>query len=94
VSFWWNLADEDAAAIAIAAKSLAKALRKALNPDGIKLEQRNGRAAGQEIFHAHLHLIPQGGGRGSRRASREELDERAAVIRSALSFVSSVTGNS
>jgi histidine triad (HIT) family protein len=94
VSFWWNLADEDAAAIAIAAKSLAQALREALDPDGIKLEQRNGRASGQEIFHAHLHLIPQGGGRGSSRASRQELDERASEIRSALSSVSSAIEHS
>lgn len=88
VSYWWNLTDVDAAAIAVAAKPLAEALQKALEPSGIKLEQRNGHSAGQEIFHVHLHLIPHGGKRGSHPASREELEERASKIRSALSSLS------
>lgn len=84
VSFWWELADEDAAAIAIAAKPLLRALRQVFNPDGMKVEQRNGRAAGQDVFHVHLHLIPIGGGRGEHWADPPTLDARAAQIRAAL----------
>jgi histidine triad (HIT) family protein len=84
VPHWWDLSDEDAAAIAVVAKPIMRALREVFKPAGMILEQRNGRAAGQEVFHVHLHLIPRGGGRGKRRADRAMLDERAARIRAAL----------
>ena len=29
-----------------------------LNPDGIRLQQSNGKSAGQEISHIHFHVIP------------------------------------
>ena len=44
-------------AIALA-KKLLPAFKKGLNCDGIQLVQNNGTAAGQTVFHYHLHLIP------------------------------------
>lgn len=41
------------------AQKLAVALKKELNCDGINLLQNNGEAAGQTIFHFHIHLIPR-----------------------------------
>ena len=45
------------------AMSIAKVwgdkLVKALNADGLNLVQNNGLAAGQTVFHYHLHLIPR-----------------------------------
>jgi len=45
------------------AMSLAKVwgdkLVKALKADGLNLVQNNGLAAGQTVFHYHLHLIPR-----------------------------------
>lgn len=84
VPYWWELSDEDVAAVAIAAKPIMLALREVFEPAGMLVEQRNGRAAGQEIFHMHLHLIPRGKERGSPAVDRVELDERAARIRTAL----------
>ena len=40
-------------------QKLSVALIKSLNCDGVNLVQNNGEAAGQEIFHGHLHLIPR-----------------------------------
>lgn len=40
------------------AKKLADLLKEALKADGVKLVQNNGTAAGQEVMHYHLHLIP------------------------------------
>lgn len=38
---------------------LAKAIKQQLNPAGLNLIQSNGVAAGQDIFHFHLHLVPR-----------------------------------
>lgn len=46
------------AAIATA-KRVAKAIRSALNPDGLNMLQANGAAAFQSVTHLHLHLIPR-----------------------------------
>lgn len=40
-------------------KKLALAIQKTLPCDGINILQNNGIAAGQSIFHFHLHLIPR-----------------------------------
>ncbi|ABX44073.1 HIT family protein [Lachnoclostridium phytofermentans] len=41
------------------AKKLAIAIQKTLNCDGINILQNNGTAAGQSVFHFHIHLIPR-----------------------------------
>lgn len=46
-------------AIAATAKKIAHAIRVTLAPDGLMLFQLNGTAAGQTVFHYHLHLMPR-----------------------------------
>ena len=41
------------------AKVQGEKLVKALGADGLNLVQNNGLAAGQTVFHYHLHLIPR-----------------------------------
>lgn len=41
------------------AKEWGEKLVKALDADGLNLVQNNGLAAGQTVFHYHLHLIPR-----------------------------------
>lgn len=38
---------------------VAKAVRAALNPDGLVITQFNGAPAGQTVFHLHVHIIPR-----------------------------------
>lgn len=38
---------------------LARAVVAALNPDGVVITQFNGAAAGQTVFHLHVHIIPR-----------------------------------
>lgn len=45
--------------VAAAVQRTAKAVEKALNPDGISVMQFNGEAGGQTVFHLHFHVIPR-----------------------------------
>jgi histidine triad (HIT) family protein len=38
---------------------VTRAVRAALNPDGIVVTQFNGAASGQTIYHLHFHIIPR-----------------------------------
>jgi histidine triad (HIT) family protein len=75
-----------AGAMAVAAGVRASALRV----DGVNLFLADGAAAGQDVFHVHVHVIPrfQGDGLEIRHAGtsppREVLDETAAAIRTGL----------
>ncbi len=40
-------------------KHIARAVEKALSPDGIVITQFNGAPAGQTVFHLHFHIIPR-----------------------------------
>jgi histidine triad (HIT) family protein len=71
-------------------KRLAIAVKKAVNADGISIVQQNEKAAGQDIFHIHVHIIPRFEGRKMPRfselkeVSREMLDADAVRIRQLL----------
>jgi histidine triad (HIT) family protein len=42
-----------------AAQKVAHALRTVTGCDGVNITMNNEHAAGQEVFHAHLHIIPR-----------------------------------
>ena len=54
----FDMPDETAAKALATAKRVGLALIKGLDADGIQVVQNNGVAAGQTIFHFHIHLIP------------------------------------
>jgi histidine triad (HIT) family protein len=76
------------------AQRIAQALRESgLHCQGVNLFLADGAAAGQDVFHVHLHVIPRYRGDGfgfrfgpdyGRRPPRSELDSQAAQMRSAL----------
>jgi histidine triad (HIT) family protein len=49
-------------AVAATAKRVAHALKDTLKPDGLMIFQLNGAAAGQTVFHYHMHLMPRAEG--------------------------------
>jgi histidine triad (HIT) family protein len=58
-----NLLDVDASSLAAVidtVQRVSRAVRSALQPDGILISQFNGSAAGQTIYHLHFHIIPRG----------------------------------
>lgn len=53
-------ADEELLSKALlVAKKVAAAMMKALGCDGVNVLQNNFEAAGQTVFHLHIHLIPR-----------------------------------
>ncbi len=55
----FELPEEYCAKIFSVAKKCAAVLMKVLGCDGINVLQNNGEAAGQTVFHLHVHLIPR-----------------------------------
>lgn len=55
----FELGDETAARALLVARKIAKAIQEELHCDGMNLLQNNGEAAGQTVFHFHMHLIPR-----------------------------------
>jgi histidine triad (HIT) family protein len=51
--------DEIVAKLHITAKRVASAQMNALGADGVNIMQNNGAAAGQEVEHIHVHVIPR-----------------------------------
>ena len=55
----YELPDELAAKVIILAKKMITKLTGVLGCDGYNLVQNNGSAAGQTVFHFHVHMIPR-----------------------------------
>jgi histidine triad (HIT) family protein len=70
---------------------VARAVRAALNPDGLVVTQFNGAPAGQTIYHLHFHIIPRWEGVALGRhaeggmADMAELKDLAAQIAGKIS---------
>jgi len=84
-----DLSADGMAAMMATTQKLAKAVDKALSPDGILLKQYNGAAAGQSVFHIHFHIVPRWEGvpmapHGKVMVQAAVLEPIAAKIRSAL----------
>ena len=84
------LHDAQAAAVFRAVARLARAIRDAFAPQGLSVYQANGKAAGQTVFHFHVHLVPRHENDGMnltwpvKNPAREKLEEYAAKIRQKL----------
>ena len=55
----YELDDELAAKVLVLAKKMITKLTAILDCDGYNIVQNNGEAAGQTVFHFHLHMIPR-----------------------------------
>jgi histidine triad (HIT) family protein len=68
-------------------RRVALAVKESTKADGISVIQQNGKAAGQEIFHLHVHVIPRYERQKLLRfgeipeADREKLNRVAANLR-------------
>ena len=71
-------------------KLVSFGVKKVTKADGISIIQQNGKAAGQDIFHIHVHVVPRFEGQKLppfselREAERAKLDEMAKKIKQEL----------
>ena len=79
-----NVLDVDTGALCqvmTVAQRLTRAIVAELEPDGVQLAQFNGAAAGQTMFHLHVHIVPRyrGQGMGIHAAGEAARDELQAL---------------
>ncbi len=90
----FEIPEDEAAYLFKIAKRVAHAVRDAMDAEGIRLVQNNGWAAGQVVFHLHVHVIPMAPNDGfvhgkafrdhSNSRGSEELQKAAEKIRQHL----------
>lgn len=89
-----GLTKAESARIFVVAQRINGALRKSgLKCEGVNFFLADGEAAGQEVFHVHLHIFPRFNEDGFRlvlpptygkQPTRKNLDEAAALIKKHL----------
>ena len=70
-------------------QKVARAVHQAFQADGIRISQLNGPAAGQSVFHLHVHIIPCTEGKprtphATTMADNDVLAEHATRLKAAL----------
>jgi len=96
-----HLRSEEGSQMFRVAQALAKVLRSSsVKCEGVNLFMADGEAAGQELFHAHMHVVPRylGDGFGfkfpagyTNKPARSELDSLALKIRTLLQLQSPIS---
>lgn len=92
VEIIYDLDDETAAALMQSVAKVARAIRDVFQPEGLSIWQSNGKGAGQEVPHVHMHVLarmthdellrvyPE----SPTRTTREEREVVAAKLRTAF----------
>lgn len=85
-----DISPEALSGLMLQVQRVARAVRSAMNPDGLTISQFNGAAGGQSVFHLHFHIIPRwesqpiGSHGGTGKADPEELAHLAERIAKAI----------
>ena len=84
-----DIAPDDLCALMNTVQKIARAVKAAFDAEGVLLQQFNEPAAGQVIFHTHMHVLPRREGEPLKphtgeMADNEVLKANAEKIRAAL----------
>lgn len=55
----YELPDDVVQKMALVLVKFSKVIKEAMKADGINIHMNNEKGAGQEVFHAHFHIIPR-----------------------------------
>jgi histidine triad (HIT) family protein len=86
----FDIPEKELSQIHKVAKLVSFAIKKATAADGISIIQQNGKAAGQDIFHIHVHVVPRFEGQklphfsDLKEVERAKLDAMAKEIKQHL----------
>ncbi len=77
-----ELPDDIGAKVLPLAKKIAARMKAVLKCDGVNIMQNNGEAAGQTVFHFHMHVIPRmtGDGALSERHVEDMTEEQIKAV--------------
>jgi len=75
----FDITEAELSHVHIVSKQLAPAIKAATNADGISIIQQNGKSAGQDIFHLHVHVVPRFEGQKLPHFSDLQMVERATL---------------
>lgn len=55
----FDVTDEVLTRVMQTVRKIAPSVRDAVNADGVNIQSNHGEAAGQVVFHLHIHIIPR-----------------------------------
>jgi histidine triad (HIT) family protein len=86
----WDIDPEVLTKVVSVTKRVAQRMKDVLDTEGVNTFSANGRPAGQDVYHFHMHVIPLGRGERTKfagwwlsaigKAERSELDSLAARL--------------
>lgn len=86
----FELPEELASKVFALAKKIATVLKEITGCEGVNILQNNGEAAGQTVFHFHMHIIPRYGNSGemimwkANELNQDKVDEIIAKVQGLL----------
>ncbi|MEX2165642.1 MAG: HIT family protein [Methyloceanibacter sp.] len=85
----FDISPEGLAKLMAVVQTLAPKIKQTMGADGVLIAQFNGAAAGQTVFHLHVHIIPRKDGEplrpeGARMEDQAKLAATAEKIRRKL----------
>ncbi|BBZ49102.1 HIT domain-containing protein [Mycobacterium heidelbergense] len=76
----WAVGEELACELASITRRVAAAVAEATNAEGLNIIQSNGAAAGQTVFHLHVHVVPRSDGDRMPRLWPEDAEWQPAQL--------------
>jgi histidine triad (HIT) family protein len=93
----FDIPEDQLSKVHTVAKQVSIAVKKATNADGISVIQQNGKPAGQDIFHLHVHVVPRFEGQklpsfsALKEVERVKLEEIAKEIKKQIRNLNSIS---
>ncbi|MEK7661969.1 MAG: HIT family protein [Patescibacteria group bacterium] len=76
----FDIEESDMKELSARVKKIAKAVKEGVSADGINIAMNNEPAAGQLVFHAHIHVIPRFSNDGYKHWPQKSYKEGEAEI--------------